>query len=286
MRFSAIGLLLISMFSIQYGASLAKGLFSTLGPEGTTVARLWLSTFILFAVWRPWRERLGRRAILAVFAYGVSLGCMNFLFYLAIARIPLGLAVAIEFTGPLAVAVFSSRRRLDFLWIAFALVGLLLLSPLAPASGGLDVVGVLLALGAGLFWGLYIVFGKELGASVRSGGATALGMLVAALVVSPLGFARAGAELWNPSLLPAALAMALFSSALPYSLEMTALRRIPAKTFGILMSLEPAVAALTGFVFLHESLSTTQGLAIVLIIVASLGTSRSAALAETPASGP
>ena len=267
-----VGLLLVAMFSIQFGASLAKSLFPTFGPEGTSVARLSLAALVLLAVWRPWRQRLGRRDVAAVVAYGAALGGMNYAFYLAIARIPLGLAVAIEFTGPLAVAVLASRRRADFLWIVLAALGILLVLPISPASGALDLRGVLLALGAGACWGLYIVAGKKLGARLPGGVAASLGMLVAALVVLPLVLVQSGARLWNPSAWPVALGMAMLSSAVPYSLEMFALKRIPARTFGVLMSLEPAIGALSGFLFLHESLTPLQWLAIGLVIAASAGT--------------
>lgn len=267
-----IGLLLVAMFSIQFGASLAKTLFPVLGPEGTSVARLAFASLILLVAWRPWRQRLARRDVAAVAAYGLALGGMNYLFYLAIARIPLGLAVAIEFTGPLAVAVLASRRRADFLWIVLAALGILLVLPITPASSALDLRGVLLALAAGGCWALYIVAGKRLGARLPGGTAASLGMLAAALAVLPVGLVQSGARLWNPSALPAALAMALLSSAVPYSLEMFALKRIPAKTFGVLMSLEPAIGALSGFLFLHESLTPVQWLAIGLVIAASAGT--------------
>lgn len=271
--FAPIALLLSAMLSIQLGVALAKSLFPAFGPEGTTLVRLWLAALVLLVVSRPWRQRLGRRELTAVLAYGAALGAMNFLFYQAIHRIPVGLAVAIEFTGPLAVAVLGSRRRTDFAWVALALLGILLILPLAPASGTVDLLGAAFALGAGVCWAFYIVTGKTLGARLPGGSAASLGMLVAALVVLPFGLGHAGARLWSPALWPAALGMAILSSALPYSLEMFALRRLPARTFGILMSLEPAVAALGGFVFLHESLTVVQWLAIGLVIAASVGTS-------------
>lgn len=273
-RFSApIVLLVLAMFSIQFGASLAKTLFPVLGPDGTALTRIWFAAIILLVVWRPWRHRLGRRELLAVAMYGVALGGMNFTFYLAIDRIPLGLAVAIEFTGPLAVAFLGSRRGVDVLWIVLALAGIVLVLPIAPTSGAVDTVGVLLALGAGAFWGLYILAGKHLGTQLPGGTAASLGMVVAALAVSPFALGPAGDHLWNPALWPTALGMAVLSSALPYSLEMFALKRMPTKTFGVLMSLEPAIAALSGFLFLHEALTPLQWLAIVLVITASTGAS-------------
>lgn len=260
------------MFSIQFGASLAKSLFPVLGAAGTSLARLTLAALVLLPVWRPWRQRLGRREAIAVAAYGTVLGGMNYVFYQAIARIPLGLAVAIEFTGPLAVAVLGSRRRIDFVWIVLAVLGILLVLPLTKQSGSIDPIGVLLALVAGGFWALYIVTGKRLGAHLPGGTAASLGMVVAALVVLPVGLAQAGTRLWHPSLLPSALGMAILSSALPYSLEMFALRRLPTKTFGVLMSLEPAFGALSGALLLHERLTTLQWVAIGLVLAASVGT--------------
>lgn len=269
---SSVGLLLLAMFSIQFGASLAKSLFPVFGPEGTSFARIVLAALVLLPVWRPWRQRLGVRELVPILGYGVALGGMNFVFYLAIDRIPLGLAVAIEFSGPLAVAVFGSRRPADFVWVALALIGILLVLPFGTTRGGVDPHGVLLALGAGAFWALYILAGKSLGARLPGGVATSLGMVVAALAVLPFGLAAAGARLWNPGAWPAAIAMALLSSALPYSLEMFALKRLPARTFGVLMSLEPAVGALSGFLFLHERLTPVQWGAIGLVIAASIGT--------------
>lgn len=278
----SIALLVASMISIQFGASIAKGLFPLLGPEGTTALRCGLAAVMLLALWRPWRTRLPRASLLAVALYGASLGFMNLLFYLSIARIPLGVAVALEFTGPLAVALFASRRARDLLWVALAAVGIVLILPLTRSSRPLDPVGVGLALSAGVCWALYIVLGQRAGRAVQGGAATALGMLVAAVVVAPIGVLRAGPRLLQPAVWPLALAVAVLSSALPYSLEMHALRRLPARTFGILMSLEPALAALAGLVMLRERLSISQGAAIVCIIAASAGSASSASLTLTP----
>ncbi|MCP3098531.1 EamA family transporter [Myxococcus sp. K15C18031901] len=272
----AIPLLLAAMGSIQVGASIAKGLFPMVGAQGTTALRLVFSSLILLAFWRPWRHRLTRQELRAIVVYGASLGVMNLTFYLALARIPLGIAVAIEFTGPLAVAILSSRRPIDFVWALLAIAGVLLILPLSGASGTLDWVGVAWALVAGTCWALYILFGQKAGASVHGGTAASLGMLVAALVAVPVGVASAGTALLNPSLMLPALGIAILSSALPYSLEMFALKKLPTRTFGILMSLEPALGALAGRVFLAEQLSVTQWVAVGLIISASVGSAASA----------
>lgn len=271
----SLAALLAAMVSVQFGASLAKGLFPALGPEGTTICRCGLAAVMLLALHRPWRERPSRAALVAVGLYGASLGLMNLLFYLSIARIPLGVAVALEFTGPLSVALLASRRARDLAWVALAAAGIALVFPRTHATRAVDPVGVAFALGAGACWALYIVLGKRAGKAVPGGAASALGMLTAALVVAPFGVARAGARLLDPALWPLALAVAVFSSALPYSLEMHALRRLPARTFGVLMSLEPALAALAGLVVLRERLSATQGAAIACIIAASLGSAAS-----------
>ena len=198
------------------------------------------------------------------------MGWMNFFFYSSLNRIPLGIAVALEFTGPLALAMATSHRALDYLWIALAALGLLALLPLGHASAPMSMIGIAFALAAGICWALYIVFGQKAGAA--HGGATAaLGTLVGAIVIAPIGVAHAGAALFAPSLLPAACAVALLSSALPYSLEMFAMTRLPTRTFGVLMSGEPALGALSGLIFLHESLTVIQWAAIASIMVASGG---------------
>ncbi|WP_244471555.1 DMT family transporter [Methylobacterium sp. ARG-1] len=257
------------MVSLQYGATIAKNLFPVVGATGTSALRVGFSALILIAVWRPWRRSLARREAGWIALYGITLGLMNLLFYLAIARLPLGPAVAIEFAGPLAIALIASRCTTDFLWIGVAVVGLGLLLPIAPTSP-LDPLGVALALGAALAWALYILFGQRAG-RIDGGQAVSLGMLVAAVVVAPFGLAEAGAELLAPGVLMAGLLVALLSSALPYSLEMAALRRLDRKSFGVLMSLEPAVAACAGFALLGERLGAVQWLAIGLVIAASAG---------------
>ncbi|MDX7989903.1 threonine/homoserine exporter RhtA [Xenorhabdus littoralis] len=264
-------LLLLSMTSIQAGASLAKIIFPVIGAPGVTALRLALGTIILFLIFKPWRLKFQRTSLVPLFAYGISLGAMNYLFYMSLSRIPLGIAVALEFTGPLAVAMFSSRRLLDFLWIALVIAGLGFLLPVGDSVTTLDPIGILYALGAGVFWALYIIFGQRAGAGY--GAATvSIGSLIAAFIFFPIGLIQTGPEiLFNVSLLPIALGIAILSTAFPYTLEMIALTRLPAKTFGTLMSLEPALGALSGIIFLNEHLTMTQWTALFCIICASIG---------------
>jgi inner membrane transporter RhtA len=258
------------MLSFQAGAAVAKQLIPAIGAPGTTALRLGLSAIIVFLVQRPWRTIPPRAAWPVILIYGLSLGAMNFIFYMSLRTIPLGVAVALEFTGPLAVALFASRRRLDFAWIALAAIGLLPLLPISPAGATLDPVGVAYALAAGVGWALYIVFGQKAGRAVGPT-ASAWAIIIAASFTVPIGIAHAGRVVFAPAILRKGLAVAVLSSALPYTLEMIALRRLPTKTFGTLMSLEPAIAALAGLAFLHEQLSFVQWLAIAAVMVASIG---------------
>jgi inner membrane transporter RhtA len=279
-----IAVLMAAMVCFQLGAALAKGLFPAVGASGTAALRLALSAIMLLAVWRPWRLRLSAREMRVILAYGLSLGWMNFFFYLSLRFIPLGVAVALEFAGPLALAMAASRRGIDFAWILMAGVGLLALLPLGLGAKQLDVLGVGCGLAAGACWALYIYFGRKAGAA-HGGQTTALGMLIGAIVIVPIGAAEAGTRLISPSILPAALAVALLSSALPYSLEMLAMPRLPTRTVGVLMSLDPALGALSGLCFLGESLTWVQWAAIASIMAASAGsaaTSRSAVPALLP----
>lgn len=262
--------ILISMISIQSGASLAKSLFPLIGAPGVTALRLALGTLILVVVFKPWRLRFAKEQRLPLLFYGLSLGAMNYLFYLSLQRIPLGIAVALEFTGPLAVALFASRRPVDFIWVILAITGLWFLLPLGQDVAHVDLTGALLALGAGAGWAVYILSGRRAGE--EHGPATvAMGSLIAAIVFVPLGAFQATDVLWHWSLLPIGLAIAILSTALPYSLEMIALTRLPTRTFGTLMSMEPALAALSGMVFLGEMLTFSQTLALGAIIMASMG---------------
>ena len=271
----SIILLLIAMGSIQLGASFAKTLFQSVGASGAVALRTALATLMLVAVLRPWRTRLGAGSWQSLAVYGVSLGVMNLLYYLALRTLPLGITVSIEFAGPLAVAVLSSRRAIDFLWTGLAAAGLALLVPMGRSHGNVDLTGVLFALGAGSCWALYIVFGQRAGADYGPQ-AVALGSIIASMIVVPIGVAQAGASLLSVAALPYGLAIALLSTALPYTLEMLALTRLPARTFGILMSIEPVFGAFVGWAMLHEQLSLIQWVAIALIILASIGTTLSA----------
>lgn len=270
----AIGALLIAMVSYQCGATLAKHLFPQVGAQGATAYRLGLSALILLLWRRPWRRWGSRRDRMALWGYGLSMGAMNLVFYMSLRTIPLGIAVALEFTGPLALAMATSRRWVDFVWIALVVAGLVLLLPLRGQVHALDPVGMAYALAAGVGWALYIVFGKKTGATYGADAVT-LGTSIGAMVAIPFGVAHAGAALLSPALLPYALGVALLSSALPYSLEMVSLTRLPARTFSTLLSLEPAVAALAGVSLLGERLSPLQWLAIFAIIVAAAGTALS-----------
>ncbi|RMN06442.1 MULTISPECIES: threonine/homoserine exporter RhtA [Pseudomonas syringae group] len=265
-----LGLLIIAMASIQSGASLAKTLFPVVGAQGTTTLRLVFASLILLIVLRPWRARLTAKSLRTVVIYGIALGSMNLLFYMSLQTVPLGIAVALEFTGPLTVALLSSRKPIDFLWVTLAVIGLLLLIPLGHSSASIDLLGASYALGAGVCWAIYIMFGQKAGAD-NGVQTAALGVIIAAMFIGPVGVVHAGSALLDISLIPAALGVAILSTALPYSLEMVALTRMPARTFGTLASLEPVFAALSGLIFLHENLSLTQWLAIGAIIIASIG---------------
>lgn len=265
-----VAVILIAMLSIQSGASLAKSLFPVVGAPGVTALRIALGTLILVVIFKPWRLRFKKEQRLPLLFYGLALGGMNYMFYLSIQTIPLGIAVALEFTGPLAVALFSSRRPVDFIWVILAVLGLWFLLPLGQDVAQIDLTGAALALGAGACWAVYILTGQRAGE--EHGPATvALGSLIAAIIFVPIGMAQATDSIWQWSILPVGLAVAILSTALPYSLEMIALTRLPTRIFGTLMSMEPALAAISGMVFLGETLTFTQTLALCSIIAASMG---------------
>jgi inner membrane transporter RhtA len=270
-----VALLLAAMASVQAGASIAKTMFPIVGPIGMVSVRIALGTIILCVVMRPWRTRITASTWRPLLVYGVSLGVMNTLYYIALNRIPLGVAVAIEFVGPLSVAVMSSRRLVDFAWILLAALGLTLLLPVGHIGVGTDPVGVLCALAAGACWALYIIYGQKAGAD-HGAHAAALGSVISAVLVVPIGLADQGHALFSTSILVPGLFVAILSTAVPYTLEMIALTRLPARTFGILMSIEPAFGALIGYVYLHEWLTAAQWTAIALVIGASIGTTASA----------
>lgn len=265
-----VAVILIAMMSIQSGASLAKSLFPLVGAPGVTALRIALGTLILVVVFKPWRLRFKKEQRLPLLFYGLALGGMNYMFYLSIQTIPLGIAVALEFTGPLAVALFSSRRPVDFIWVVLAVLGLWFLLPLGQSVSQIDLTGAALALGAGACWAVYILTGQRAGE--EHGPATvALGSLIAAVIFVPIGMAQATDSIWQWSILPVGLAVAILSTALPYSLEMIALTRLPTRIFGTLMSMEPALAATSGMIFLGETLTLVQTLALCSIIAASMG---------------
>jgi inner membrane transporter RhtA len=265
----AIPAVLLAMISVQGGASIAKHLFPVLGASGTASLRVGFATLILLAAFRTNLLKLNRKQWLYCLAYGTCLGAMNLVFYFAIKRIPLGLGVTLEFTGPLALALLGSRRLLDLLWVLLACLGIVLIAPWQ--DNNLDLLGVALALGAGALWAGYIVLGGKVSRLMKGGDAVAVGMLFATAFVLPFGIASGDLSAVNVPLLLIGVAVALLTSALPYTLEIGALRQIPPKTFGILMSLHPAFAALSGMLFLEEYLSLTQWVSIICVITASVG---------------
>jgi len=274
-------LVLLAIASVQIGSALAKGLFDEIGPGGTVFLRLLFAAVVLMAVWRPSPRRRTRRDLELVVVFGLVLACMNMSFYAALDRIPLGAAVTFEFVGPLGVAVAGSRRPLDLIWVALAAAGILLLSDLG--AGGLDGLGIALALLAGAFWAAYILLSAQIGRRYEGADGLALAMVVGAVVLVPVGVGEAGGELLVPWILAAGLAVAVLSSAIPYALEMEALRRMPTGVFGVLMSLEPGMAALAGYVVLGEGLVAREIVAIALVVAASAGASRGAVLAPRDA---
>lgn len=263
------GAVLASLLSMNMGAAFAKSLFPIVGAYGIAALRIFLAAILLMMVRRPWRRAIPRDARLPLLAYGATLALMNLMIYQAFARIPLGIAMAIEVTGPLAIVLIGSRRPHDFLWLGAAVIGLLLLLPLRSDTT-LDPLGVAFAVVAAICWALYIVTGKRVSGALR-GDAVAWGMLVAAALVMPVGFTHGGATFVSSHVLMVALAIAILSSALPYSLEMEAMRRLPAPVFGLLLSAAPAIGALAGFLVLGERLTPVQWGAILCIIAASGG---------------
>jgi inner membrane transporter RhtA len=273
-RATAVSLVLGAIVSVQVGAALATELFDEVGPVGTVMLRLAFAALVLAAIWRPALSALRGPHARDVLLFGVALAAMNTSFYLALDRIPLGIAVTLEFVGPLGVAFASTRRRSDFAWAGLAAAGIVLLSP--GLGDDLDLGGAALAVLAGGFWAAYIVLSQRIGKAFGDGQGLALAMVVAGVLLLPAGLFEGGSELLDPALLAVAFAVAILSSAIPYSLELEALRRLPRGTFGVLMSLEPAVAACVGFLALSQDLAATELAAIVLVVVASAGALRSA----------
>ena len=267
----APALVLGAALSVQFGAALAKTLFDDAGPAGTVLLRAAFAAIVLLLLWRPRVERAGLAPLLL---FGVSLAGMNLAFYESIDRIPLGAAVTIEFSGPLLVAVAGSRRALDLVWVALAAAGILLLS--APGTGGLEAAGVGFAFLAAAFWALYIVVAARTTHGSEGGSDLAVAMAVAALLLIPFGVPDGGSALVDPEVLAIGFGVAMLSSAIPYSLEFEALRRMPQNVFGVLMSLEPALAALAGFLILDQAMSARDAAGIALVIAASVGAARDA----------
>ncbi|MET0572876.1 MAG: DMT family transporter [Pedobacter agri] len=269
---------LLSIISVQCGAAIAKGLFPEIGAAATASLRIGLSAIILLAAFRPNLTKLNAKQWKYVILYGLSLGAMNMVFYMAIERIPIGLGVTLEFVGPLLLAIFSSKKAIDFIWIVVAAIGIALIAPWT--SNGLNLTGVLLALLAGGFWAAYIILGGRISKIMKGGEAVAVGMLFATLLILPFGIFSGGLNHLSPKLLGLGASLALLSSAIPFTLEINALKQLPARTFSILMSLEPAMAALAAFVFLQEYLSLTECIAVACVVIASAGSAITAKRAK------
>lgn len=269
---------LLSIISVQCGAAIAKGLFPEIGAAATASLRIGLSAIILLVAFRPNFTKLNTKQWKYVILYGLSLGAMNMVFYMAIERIPIGLGVTLEFVGPLLLAIFSSKKAIDFIWIVLAATGIALIAPWT--SNGLNLTGVLLALLAGGFWAAYIILGGRISKIMKGGEAVAVGMLFATILILPFGIFSGGLNQLSPKLLGLGASLALLSSAIPFTLEINALKQLPARTFSILMSLEPAMAALAAFVFLQEYLSVTECIAVACVVIASAGSAITAKSAE------
>ncbi|MEF9904629.1 EamA family transporter [Streptomyces sp. P9-A2] len=267
-----VGLVLAGGISVQFGGALAVTLMPRAGALGVVTLRLLVAAIVLLVVCRPRLRGHSRADWTTVIVFGLAMAGMNGLFYQSVARIPLGTAVTLEVLGPLALSVLASRRAVNFLWAGLALAGVVLLG--GGSFGSLDPLGVVFALGAGVMWAAYIVFSARTGRRFPQADGLALAMGVAALVFLPLGIAESGTKLVEPTTLALGAAVAVLSSVLPYTLELLALRRLPASTFAILMSLEPAIAAAAGFLILSQALTLTEAAAIALVIAASMGAVR------------
>jgi len=275
----AVGMVVGSISSVQFGAALATTVFDRVGPAGAVFLRSAFGALILLAVAHRDVAKVRRTELRDVALFGLTLAAMNFSFYQAIDRLPLGIAVTLEFTGPLAVAIFGSRRRRDLIWAGLAAIGIVLLAG-DFGGGSIDLFGAVLALVAAAFWGTYILLSARVGGRSEGLGGLAVAMSISALLLAPTGIAAGGGEMATAEVLARGAGAGLLSSAIPYALEIEALRRLPNAVFGVMMSLEPAVAALVGFIALGQGLDATEALAIALVVVASAGALRSAA---TPA---
>jgi inner membrane transporter RhtA len=274
LRTSGIPLVVVAIASLQFGAAIAGTIFDEIGPAATSLLRSLFAAAVLLAIWRPSLRGHPARDIRLVIVFGLVLGAMNLCIYESFARIPLGIAVTIEFAGPLGVAVALSRRRLDLAAAALAAVGIVLLAD--PGGGAVDAVGVALALVAGACWAVYILVAQAASKVFDGGRGLAIAMAVAVLVPLVPGIAGGGADLLDPRFLAIGCAVALMSSVLPYSLETEALRRLPANVFGVLMSIEPAMAAIAGWLILDQGLRARDVLAIALVTAASVVVVRAA----------
>ncbi len=260
---------LFAIISVQSGAAIAKTLFPAIGAAGTASLRIGISAIILFVVYRPNLFKFTPNQLKIVIPYGLSLGAMNLIFYLAIERIPIGLSVTLEFIGPLVVAVMGSKRLIHYLWVLLAAAGIVLIAPWS--NDGIDLLGVLFALLAGALWAAYIVLGAKVSKIMKGGEAVATGMLFASVLIVPFGILENGLNNLTPTFLYLGIALALLSSAIPFTLEMKALGQLPTRTFSILMSLEPAAASICAFIFLQEYLTFNEILAVVFVVIASVG---------------
>jgi inner membrane transporter RhtA len=274
-RIPAPWLVLAGVSSVQFGAAIAKSLFDQLTPTGLVMLRLVFGALLMGLLFRPRVRHRPHRELGLALAFGVTLVSMNLCFYQALDRIPLGIAVTLEFVGPLGVALVGSRRAADLLWVVLAAAGILLLAP-GIGESGLDPAGVAFALGAGVLWGAYITLSVRVGRAYSGPTGLALAMAVGAVISVPFGIASAGSQLLQLELLAAGFAIAVLSAAIPWSLELEALRRMPTHVFGVLMSLEPAIGALVGFVVLGERIGTRAVVAIALVVIASAGAARGA----------
>ena len=263
-------MVLASIVSVQVGSAVARQLFDDLGAAGVTLLRLLLSALLLLAVVRPRVARWSTAEWRAAALLGGAMAGMNLLFYLSIRSVPLGVAVTVEFLGPLLLALVQTRRVLDLCWCALAAAGVGLLG--LQTTAGVPLGGLLLAFGAGLFWAAYILASAHVGQVVPGLGGLAVALALASLLVLPFGVQGASAVVERPHLLLAAAAVALLSSVLSYGLELIALRRVPVRVFGVLMSLEPAAAAVSGLVLLGQELHAREALALLLVSAASAGT--------------
>ncbi|KEC82596.1 MULTISPECIES: EamA family transporter [Acinetobacter] len=267
----ALVLLFIAMISMQSSGALAKTLFDQFPVLTISAMRLLLGSLILAVIFKIWQVNFKQVKWSSIISYGIALAGMNALFYLSIHRIPLGIAVAFEFIGPLSVALFHARQKFDFIWVGLAVLGLVLLFPFDQAKQSLDPIGIAFALAAGACWALYIIAGQR-PSGVSGNHTVCLGMFVGMLCLMPIAlFSAMPLQVFEPSNLIYFIALAILASALPFSLEMIALRNLSALSFGTLMSLEPAIAAFSGFIFLNEQLLWTQWLALATIISASIG---------------